>query len=61
MLPFVSIWDPLVSRHERLLAGHKNEITAVALSAKGNFALSGGSDRSVRLWDLGLGVCPVDA
>jgi serine/threonine protein kinase len=52
VLPFVSVWDPLVSRHEHLLPGNKSDVTAVALSAKGNFALSGGADRSVRLWDL---------
>jgi WD40 repeat protein/serine/threonine protein kinase len=56
VLSFASIWDPLVSRHEHLLAGFKSDaVTCVALSAKGNFALSGGADRSVRLWDLGNG------
>jgi len=52
VLPFVSAWDPRISRHEQLNRGHKDAVSAVALSTRGFFALSGGTDRAVYHWDL---------
>ncbi|MBW2454027.1 MAG: protein kinase [Deltaproteobacteria bacterium] len=48
------IWDrrggePVV------LAGHRNEVNAVALSASGELALTGSDDGTVRLWDVDTG------
>jgi serine/threonine protein kinase len=55
VLPFVTFWDAKnPGAEEQLLAGHKKdeEITSVALSARGKLAVSGSRDRTVRLWDL---------
>src|SRR5581483_8379988 len=40
---------------QRLLQGHNNWVKALAFSADGKRALSGGADFSVRLWDLETG------
>ncbi|MBY0228250.1 MAG: hypothetical protein K2W96_03100, partial [Gemmataceae bacterium] len=37
------------------LKGHKGKVECLALSADGKLALSGGEDRTVRLWDLEKG------
>jgi hypothetical protein len=39
----------------RQLAGHAGEVLCVALAPDGRHALSGGKDRSVRLWDVAAG------
>jgi WD40 repeat protein len=39
----------------RLLAGHKLNVQCLAISADGRRALSGGHDRTVRVWDLESG------
>ncbi len=36
----------------RRLEGHEGTVPAVGLTADGGRALSGGSDRTLRLWDL---------
>ena len=36
-------------------SGHKRAVTCVAVSADGQRALSGSSDRTVRLWDVASG------
>ncbi len=52
VIHFVTTWDPKASANERFLRGHKDAVSAVALSPKGNFGVSGAGDRGVRLWDL---------
>src|SRR5262249_3589320 len=39
----------------RQLTGHAGEVLCVALAPDGRHALSGGKDRSVRLWDVAAG------
>src|SRR5262249_39190580 len=39
----------------RRFTGHTDEVLCVALSPDGRYALSGGKDRSVRLWDVPTG------
>ncbi|GAA5200846.1 hypothetical protein GCM10023322_79620 [Rugosimonospora acidiphila] len=41
----------------RLLSGHAKSVEAVDLSGDGQLGLSGGSDATVRLWDLDAGTC----
>jgi WD40 repeat protein len=47
------------------LAGHAEEVTAVAVSGDGHWALSASEDRTVRWWDVHAGQCaalfPCDA
>ncbi len=35
--------------------GHTDEVKGVALSADGHYAVSGGRDQTVRIWDLNTG------
>jgi len=39
----------------RSLGGHSEPVSSVTLSSDGQFALSGGWDRTMRLWDLNTG------
>ena len=59
-------WDGTLSRWglirggsewvcNRTLTGHTEVVTCVAVS--GNLAVSGGEDKTVRVWDLTTGVC----
>ena len=41
----------------RRLEGHTGPVSAVALTANGLWALSGSSDKTLRLWDLNSGRC----
>jgi WD40 repeat protein len=41
----------------RTLIGHTNWVSAVALTADGRQAVSGGEDRTLRVWDLTRGQC----
>ncbi len=41
----------------RRLEGHTNSVHSVAVTADGRRALSGSSDETLRLWDLGTGEC----
>jgi hypothetical protein len=41
----------------QVLQGHAGPVTAVALSANGEIAVSGGEDRTLRVWDVSTGRC----
>lgn len=61
----VNAWGGLYSRlprkslnggwESKSLAGHKGEVSSVAVSRDGRTALSGGHDRTLRLWDTETG------
>jgi WD40 repeat protein len=52
VLWFVSSWSTKGATSDRLVRGQKAAFTAVALSTRGNYALSGDQDWNVRLWDI---------
>ena len=49
--PLLDTWSA------RTVTGDARHTKSVALSADGHFAISGGDDGTVRLWDLATGVC----
>ena len=50
----VRLWDPRQwDRDGAQLKGHTDNVRARALSASGKLLLSGSSDNTIRLWDLG--------
>ncbi len=40
-----------------VMEGHEDEIEAISISPNGKYALSGGKDRQIRLWNLATGHC----
>jgi WD40 repeat protein len=46
------MWDVATNREVLRGSGHSDEITALAVSADGRFALTGGADGTARLWPL---------
>ncbi len=46
----VSLWDAETGKELYRFAGHTDWVYAVAISADGRFLVSGGSDKSVRVW-----------
>jgi WD40 repeat protein len=40
----------------RTFKGHKNRVTSVAFSSDGNYVYSGSDDKTVKIWESGLGV-----
>jgi WD40 repeat protein/serine/threonine protein kinase len=53
----VHFWDLASGCCLRTLAGHSGAVTSVCLSLDGRYALSGGTDATVKLWDLTDGHC----
>ena len=50
----VRLWDPRQwDRDGAQLKGHTDNVRALALSTSGKLLLSGSSDNTIRLWDLG--------
>ncbi|MGA5526047.1 WD40 repeat domain-containing protein [Streptomyces pseudogriseolus] len=48
----VRIWDLSTGRPVRRLVGHDGTVHTVCVTPDGRYALTGGSDRTLRLWDL---------
>ena len=53
----VRLWDPRDGSKVAKLRGHSDNVRALALSHDGTKALSGSSDGTVKLWDVGLQRC----
>ena len=55
-VPFgICIWDLKSIKLMRILDGHRDTITAVAVTADGRKVISGSNDKTVRVWDLESG------
>ncbi|MDR1270467.1 MAG: protein kinase, partial [Planctomycetaceae bacterium] len=53
----VDLFDKETKKKIGDLFGHEDTVTALTFSPDGRFALSGGSDRTMRLWELPSGRC----
>ena len=53
----VRLWDPRAGGKVAKLRGHTDNVRALALSHDGTRALSGASDGTVKLWDVGMQRC----
>lgn len=51
----IRVWDVDTGKTVRQLKGHRLVVHAIALSPDGSRLLSGGFDRTMRLWDLNTG------
>jgi WD40 repeat protein len=49
---FVGVFDTASSNQVAELHGHSNDLFSIAVSGNGAFAISGGDDNSVRLWNI---------
>jgi len=47
----IKYWDADKFEHIMTLEGHHQEIWGMALSSEGNYIVSGGQDRSLRIWN----------
>ena len=52
-----TLWDVQTGQCLRVLEGHGDEISDVAITADGAWAATGSADGSVRLWDVSTGRC----
>merc|ERR1712146_365361 len=53
----VTYWDPLDGSAIRVLDASENEINDVAITAEGDFFVSGGADKLVKVWNYDEGMC----
>ena len=51
----LKVWDLGTGRELRILIGHSNTITAVAVTPDGQRAVSASGDHTLKVWDLGSG------
>jgi WD40 repeat protein len=51
----VRVWDLATGREQAQFTGHDSWVLAVAVTADGTRAVSGGRDCTVRVWDLATG------
>ena len=49
------VWDTETGKRVRTLKGHRGPVTSVAYSPDGKWIVTGGLDRTVRLWDSETG------
>jgi len=49
------LWDLTTGRELRTLTGHTNDVSSVAFSPDGKYALSGSWDQNIKLWDVETG------
>jgi WD40 repeat protein len=51
----VRIWDAVTGQPRHILEGHKDAVSAVAISPDGSWLATGGNDGTVRIWDAVTG------
>ncbi len=53
----VCVWEVATGQQVRVLAGHTGAVSSVAWSHDGQYIVSGGYDRTVRVWEADVQVC----
>jgi WD40 repeat protein len=51
----IAFWNPSTGEQQRVLRGHTDQVSALALSRDGGTLVSGGYDHLVKVWDLASG------